>query len=82
MAFTSTPLVCDAWALVTNDTSKATMLCPMGSARIVCGDVTGQPINVGIPMSAGEKLVIPAGLQVWACGAGAECWMLSTPFSA
>jgi len=81
MAFQTIPLVCDAWALVTGHFATDTLICSTGSARFVCGDMASEPINVGIPLAAGEKLVIPAGVQVWACGAGAEAFMLTTPFS-
>lgn len=80
MAFQSIPLVCDAWGLVTGYWTGSTLICSMGSARIVCGTVDGLPINVGIPVAPGEKIVIPAGVDVWACGAGADTWMLATPF--
>lgn len=81
MAFQSIPLVCDAWALVTGYWPTDTLICSTGSARFVCGEMANEPINVGIPLGAGEKLVVPAGVQVWACGAGAEARMLVTPFS-
>lgn len=80
MSFRSVPLVCDSWAQVSAGEATAILICPTSSARIVCGEVMGLPMSVGIPMAAWEKLVVPAGVPVWASGVGCDAWMLSTPF--
>lgn len=80
MAFTSIPLVCDSWAQVADGSGGALLICPTGSAMMICGDVIGQPTSAGIPIGPGEKIITPAGLAVWACGAGADGEMLVTTF--